>query len=219
MFAKELISDDISPLQLTDTVEQALTMMQENKVKQLPIVDSVLYYGLLSENSIIEFEDKNILISEILHLVSKKYIEENQHLYEAIYELANSNISLLPVVDTQMKYLGCILPDGLIKDLSKFSAINQSGGIIVLEMNVHDYSLGHIAQLVEENDTRILSSFVYSIPNSTQIELHLKLNRTDISTVINTLERFGYNIKVSITDDVSDELNDRYSSFMKYLSI
>jgi len=108
---------------------------------------------------------------------------------------------------------------GLINALSQFSSINQPGGIIVLEMNLHDYSLGHIAQLIEENDTQILSSYIYSIPNSTLIELHLKLNRMDLNPVIQTLERFDYTIKIRIFEESNSDLDDRYESFMKYLSI
>jgi len=128
-------------------------------------------------------------------------------------------VSLLPVVDDQMKYVGYILAEGLIKALSQFTTISQSGGILVLEMNAHDYSLGHIAQLIEGNDAQILSSYIYSVPNSTLIELHLKLNRIDLNPVIQTLERFNYSVKMRIFEDTNDDLDDRYESFMKYLSI
>jgi len=219
MFAKELISDDISPLLLSDTVELAISMMLEYKVKHLPIVDNNIFYGILYESSITDLKNTDIQIKDCLHSFPKKYVNENQHIYEVISELANNGLSILTVVNDEMEYLGSILPNGIIKALSQFSAINQPGGIIVLEMNVHDYSLGHIAQLVEENDTQILSSYIYSIPNSTLIELHLKLNRMDLNPVIQTLERFDYSVKIRIFEEANSDLDDRYESFMKYLSI
>jgi len=219
MFAKELISDDISPLLLSDTVELAINMMLEYKVKHLPIVDNNTFYGILYESSIADLKNTNIQINDCFHSFPKKYITESQHIFEVISEIANNSLTILPVVDEQMEYLGCIMPFGLIKALSQFSSINQPGGIIVLEMNVHDYSLGHIAQLVEENDTQILSSYIYSIPNSTLIELHLKLNRMNLNPVIQTLERFNYTVKIRIFEESNSDLDDRYESFMKYLSI
>jgi len=219
MFAKELISDDISPLLLSDTVELAINMMLEYKIKHLPIVDNNIFIGILYESSIADLKDTNIQIRDCVHSFPKKYITESQHIFEVISEIANNGLTMLPVVDNQMTYLGCIMSFGLINALSQFSSINQPGGIIVLEMNLHDYSLGHIAQLIEENDTQILSSYIYSIPNSTLIELHLKLNRMDLNPVIQTLERFDYTIKIRIFEESNSDLDDRYESFMKYLSI
>ncbi len=219
MFAKELILDDISPLLLTDTVERARNIMFENKVKHLPVIESLRFFGILFESSIRNIKDAQLQIGDVVNSFPKKYILEDKHIFEAINELVTNDLSLLPVVDEHMKFLGCILPYQIIKTLSKLSAVSQAGAIIVLEMNVHDYSLGHISQLIEENDTRILSSFVYPIPNSTLIELHLKLNRMDLNPVIQTLERFNYTVKIRIFEESNSDLDDRYESFMKYLSI
>ena len=53
-----------------------------------------------------------------------------------------------------------------------------------------------IANIIESNDIKILSSYVISKKDSTKMELTIKLNKTDISSVIRDLERYEYNVKL-----------------------
>ena len=65
-------------------------------------------------------------------------------------------------------------------------------------MNNNDYSMTEIANIIESNDTKILSSYVISKKDSTEMELTIKLNKTDISSVIRDLERYEYNVKAPL---------------------
>ena len=96
-----------------------------------------------------------------------------------------------------------------------------AGGIVVLEMNAHDYSLAQIARIVEDNDAKILSSHVLSIAHSIKMEVTLKINQMDLTSIIQSFQRFGYIIKASVhgfnrNDDV---LRSNYDQFMMYLNI
>ena len=53
-----------------------------------------------------------------------------------------------------------------------------------------------------------------------KMEVIIKVNRTDIASIIQTFERFDYNIKASFMDDEElDSLYDnRFESFMRYLN-
>ena len=95
------------------------------------------------------------------------------------------------------------------------------GGIIVLEMNSHDYSLAQIARIVEDNDAKILSSHVLSVAHSIKIEVTLKINRMDLTSIIQSFQRFGYVIKASVHgyNRNEDVLRDNYDQFMMYLNV
>ena len=85
-------------------------------------------------------------------------------------------------------------------------------------MNVHDYSLAEISRIVESNDTKILSSHVASSYDSSQVELVLKLNNTDLTRIIASFDRFGYTIKESYHEsEQDDDLQDRYDTLMNFL--
>ena len=109
----------------------------------------------------------------------------------------------------------------LIHYFADLFAISHPGGIIVLELNVNDYSLTEIAQLVESNEAKILSLYIKSHTDSMKLELTLKINTSEITSILQTFERYNYNIKASYMEDESLDAmyESRYESFMKYLSI
>ena len=129
-------------------------------------------------------------------------------------------MSLLPVVDEQNKYLGVVTFHHLINNLSSLASVTEPGGIIVLEINVNDYSLSQIAQIVESNNSAILSSYVTSFSDSTKLEVTIKVNNTDLTRIIQTFNRYNYTIKASIyQSEFLDDLRQRYDQFMNYLNI
>ena len=83
-----------------------------------------------------------------------------------------------------------------------------------------DYSLTEIARLVEENDAKILSASITSSVSHAYSEVTLKINRQDLSAIIQTFERYDYTIKASYQKQrFSDSLQNRYEELMKYLNI
>ena len=78
-----------------------------------------------------------------------------------------------------------------------------------------------IVKIVESNDTKILSTSIKTKPDSAIIEVTLKLNRINIEAVLQTFNRFHYEIKEYYGENVHDEdlLRDRYNSLMTYLNI
>ena len=117
--------------------------------------------------------------------------------------------------------MGLITMDYLIHYFGELSAMKQPGGIIVLEINVNDYSLSEIAQIIEGNDAKILSLYVNSHSNSMKMEVSIKINRKELTSIIQTFDRYDYIIKASFMDenDLNSLYEHRYEQFMKYLSI
>jgi len=101
------------------------------------------------------------------------------------------------------------------------TTVKTPGGVIVLELNVHDYSLAHIARIVEDNDAKILSCQVTSIPDSMKIEVSLKINRTDVTSIIQSFLRYDYTIKALYQSDNRNEdiLRNHYEQLMMYLNV
>jgi len=220
MFAKDLTDETILPVKTSDTGALALTMMDEYKVSHLPIVNNTDFLGLITEDDIYtnnHFDDP--LGTHVLSM-NRPFINENQHVFEAIKIFAELELTLLPVVDAKENYLGVISKKKLIEEFSEITAVKSSGAILVLEISVNDYSLSEIAQIVESNDTKILSTYITSHPDSTKMDVTIKLNRNDISPVLQTFNRYNYIVKgIYAEPEVSDDLNERFDALMKYLSI
>ena len=103
--------------------------------------------------------------------------------------------------------------------IAKSATIQSAGGVIVLEMNKNDYSLTEIASIVESNNTKILSSYIISKPDSTDIEVTIKLNKQDITTIIKDFERREYHVSASYKEVENDvDFLERYVSLMRFLN-
>jgi predicted transcriptional regulator len=220
MLAKELLSDTILPLKTSDTGMIALNWMEEFRVSHLPIVNDSDFLGLISESDIYELGDYEEPLGNHSLGLYKPYVYSYQHIYDVIRQVHDQKLSLIPVLDPQNHYLGCITLKCLVDYFARLAAVENPGGIIVLEMGIRDYSLSEISRLIEMNNSSILSVYVSNVPDSTRMEVTLKINRMDIGPIIQTFNRYNYNIKASFFEGESSEaLKDRYDALMKYINI
>ena len=220
MFAKQLIVDDIIPLKTSDSGAYALNWMDENKVSHMPIVNDVEFLGLISDEDIFTLNNFEVALGNHQLSLISPFVYDDQHLFEIIKIIAEHKLTLVPVLDKKNRYIGSITSQSLTQSLSKIAAVENPGGIIVLEVSNNDYSLSQIAQIVESNDAKVLSLCITSEEDSTKIEIAIKLNTKEITPILQTFDRYNYYIKASYSDneDVED-LKDRFDSFMNYLNI
>lgn len=220
MIAKDLISDTIMPLQTSDTGMTALNWMEEYKVTHLPIVNNHDFLGLISETDIYESNSYDEPLGNHALSLTKPFVTDNQHVYDIIRLVHELKLTLIPVINDKNHYLGSITLQCLTKYFARLAAVDNPGGIIVLEMGVHDFLLSEIARIVESNDAIILSLYVMNLPDSTKMQVTIKVNRIDIAPLIATFDRFNYTIKASFfKSDFDETLLDRYDSLMKFLDI
>ena len=220
MFAKGLTDDTILPLKTSDTGALALTMMDEYKVSHLPIVNNIDYLGLITEEDIYTNNHFDEPLGTHVLSLNRPFINENQHVFDVVKLFAELKLTLLPVVDAKENYLGVISMRKLIDEFSEITTVKNPGGILVLEVSANDYSLSEIAQIVESNDTKILSTYITSHPDSTKMDVTIKLNRMDIAPVLQTFNRYNYIVKAIYAEpEFNDDLQERFEGLMKFLSI
>lgn len=220
MYARELISDDIPPLKTSDTGERALAWMDEFRVSHLPIVNNVDFLGLISESDILDFNSASEPIGGHSLNLSRPYVFDYQHTYDVLKVMSSLKLSVIPVLNDKDQYLGLIHLSTLLQHFAEMASMKESGGLLILELNLHDYSLSEIARIVESNDAKILSLYISSHIDSTKLELTIKINRTDLSGIIQTFNRFNYTIKASFhQSEYVDDLKDRFDSFMSFINI
>ncbi len=221
MLAKNLISTVVPSVKTSDTGNKALGWMEFFKVSHLPIVNNQDFLGLISESDIYDLNCGDEPIGNHKLSLIRPYVYEYQHIWELVDIISKLKLSVIPVLTEDKKYLGVITLQDLAQHLAKITAANQLGSIIVLEMGVHDYSLSEISRIVEENDAKILSLFVSGSEDTTQINVTLKFNTTDVAAILQSFVRFDYKIKESyLSDDDENRLfRERYESFLSYLNV
>jgi len=220
MVAAELISNAIPPIHTSDTIQKVVDRMIEFRVRHLPIVNEEQFLGLLAENDIIAETDNQTAVGALGLSLVNPYVLEDQHIYDVIRLFYEQQLTVVPVLDVKKKYLGMISINAMNGYFAQLTSVSQPGGIIVLEINNKNNSLAHMSQIVESDNAQILSSYTRTFPDSTKIEVTLKVNKQDISAIIATFLRYEYDVKATFNhNDNNDNSMDRYDSLMNYLNL
>ncbi len=220
MRAEELISEIIPPLKYSETGEKALNWMNEFRVSHLPVVKGNQYIGLISESDVYDMPNPAMRLDECFVNLPNPFIYSNRHAYELMKMIADLKITVVPILDENNEYMGCTDLLFLMSQITAVISIKEPGGILVFVMNTHDYSLTQIARIVEENNAKILSSYITSLPDSTEIEVTIKINTLDLDRIIATFTRYDYTIKETYSKgNFQDDLKRRYDELMNYLNM
>lgn len=218
MLLKKIITHEIPELRISDTIEQALHIMEEYKVEHLPVVKGNVLLGTISESVLMNADDESMFITGLELFPTA--IEEHQHLYDVISLMAEKKLTLVPVTDDKGFYVGQVTAKIVIHELAKSQALSSEGSIVILEMNKRDYSLAEIARLAESNNLTILSAILTAVEESNKMELTLKVNKQDIQAFMQTLSRYDYVVKAFFkAPDHGEDLKNRYEEFMRFLNI
>ena len=220
MKAFELIANDIPPLKTSDTAERAQHWMSELHVSQLPIVNDQQLLGLITEEDLINSnKPKEPIGNHELSLI-RPFVKNTDHIFEVMKLAAEQKLSIIPVVDKDENYLGCISAKSLLHYFAQFGAIKDMGGIIVLEMPLKEYALSEIVQIVESNGALLLGVFTMLNSANSMLEVTLKLNKTQIDAIIAAFQRYDYLVKDSYQEpEYFEDLRDRFDGLMNYLNV
>ena len=219
MTAEQLISDTIIPLRTSDTGEDALSLMNEFYIRHLPIVNNEQLLGLISEDDILDHDVEEAVGSYSLSMV-RPYLKYNDHIYEILRLIAQHHLTLIPVVDDEENYIGLVTLESIVQFFARTASFSEPGSIIVLEVSKRDYMLSEIARIVESENAAILSTFITTNLDSTQVDVTIKVNSQHVQSIIATFGRFDYVIKATFNEtEYIDSLKERYDALMSYLNV
>jgi CBS domain-containing protein len=219
MNAIDLITYEIPPLVHTDTGEKALVWMDEFKVSHLPVLKNGNFVGLVSETHILDKMNVTENLDVLFQHLPRPFVFSNAHLFEILSKISEFQISVIPILDENEKYLGCTSIFELMTSIANTSSMKEKGGILILEVNELDYSMAQIGQIVESNEAKILSSTILSDASSTNLDITLKINQEDLTRIIRTFERYDYVVKASYQNGSgAEDLQWRYDALMNYLN-
>jgi len=220
MTARDLISETLPPLKMTDTGNRALAWMTDFQVRHLPLVDDGQFQGLLTEEDIYDFNNPEAAIGTHPLSLRKPSVRAEEHIYEVVKTAVNLQLTVIPVIDEEEDYLGVVTLETLLKQFAQTGAMTEPGTILEVEIPKRDYSLSHVAQIVESENTRILSSYITSRPNAEAIDVTLKLNIQNPERIIAHFNRYGYHVKAHYQEsEYIDTLQERYDALMSYLNV
>jgi len=219
VIANKLISNTISALHPKDTGEQALTIMNIFHVKHLPLVDGDKFVALISEEFLTHQDlDKPISSYTVdpIALIARK----TDHLFDIMSKMAENKLTVIPVIEDEDTYVGLITQEELMQFYGNSFSFKEPGSIIVLETQKQQYSLAEISAVIEGESAAILSSFLTAVDDTENVMITIKVNNMEIQRILKALERYGYNIRGTYTEqEYIDTLKERYDLLMNYLDV
>jgi acetoin utilization protein AcuB len=217
---KELISASLPVLSFSDTVFHAQQLMTDYHLLQLPIVNEDKYMGLISEDDILSAENDTIQLQQLESRMSKLAVRANTHFVEAVQMCNDYGLSVVPVVDKEMEWIGAISATDLLKFLGKMTGADEPGGIIVLEMDKASFAFSEICKIVETNDAQITQLNTYYDTQLQMMFVTVKINKFEISDIVATFQRYEYVVKYYFGEELyENELRNNYDHLMNYLNM
>ncbi len=219
MLAQYLASEEIPFLKTTDTVEKANNWMDEFKVSHLPVVKEGDFIGMVSENTLLDIADWTQPLSQHELSLTKISVLDTDHVFDILKNMAESGLTTIAITNKYGKYAGAATISQIVNVVGEMSMVKDPGGIIELEMNANDYSMGEISQIVESDNAKILGCYVTTSPDSKKLRVTVKVNKNNILPILQTFERYQYNVTASFFEEVhTDVVKDRYNNLMRYLN-
>ncbi|MFD2599779.1 CBS domain-containing protein [Sphingobacterium corticis] len=220
MYIGEIISNLYAEVSPQDTVAQVLNRINEFHFHGLPIVQQDSFLGLVREEDLLAEEDDSTRIADLKHTAPFVYLYDYQHIFDGLQIMSVHDHDILPVVSKEHKYIGIVTQKDILKALNQTLANNESGAIIILEMDAKDYALSHVAHIIESENTKILSIASRQVPDSNRMEMTIKVNKNNIAAVVASLWRFDYVVKATFNDGSDkNDIQDRYNLLMNYLDL
>ncbi|MBX9782214.1 MAG: CBS domain-containing protein [Chitinophagaceae bacterium] len=219
MTAAELITNNIPHLQTTDTVQQALDLMHEFHVAELPLVINQKSAGLIKEEDL-QDADADTPVINFQPLAEQVKVNEADFFLAPLKLMHQRKLDLLPVVKEDGEYIGVITADDLLNAAVHYNGASEPGAIIILQMAPNNFSISELGRIVETNDARIIHLNTWVDEANGQLMVAIKINKPDIQDILATLERYEYNVVRYFGENLSEEeLRLNFDHLMNYLNI
>ena len=221
MTIQTLINHATPPLKPSDTVEHALGLMMECRVRHLPVVNAIgLLVGVVSEDLVLDADGPDSAVSSLLG--PRPIVADPQaHVFDVTKIMVQHDLTTVPVASEGGEYLGLVRRHDIFEQFARMLATQEPGAILAIEVDQRDHSLTQLVYAIEQADIRILSLATEMPANAaSRIRITVKLNVSDTARVRHVLEHHGYHVVASFSEDEDEEdLLRRVQEFMRYLEV
>jgi predicted transcriptional regulator len=219
MLNQQIISSQIQPLNYSQTVQEALSLMGALKFPQMPVVKDGLYEGMLMEEDLLDAEGQETLDNFQYDLLPFS-VNANDHFLTAAKLTSEQRLKVVPVINNDKEYLGSIIEEDLLRQFSKLNGVQETGALLVLSMDPDEFSTGQLSKLVETNDAVIKQLNTFTDEVSGKMIVTVRINKEEVSDIIATFQRYDYQVIFHAgQEQYENELKRNYYHLMNFLQM
>ena len=196
-------------LSVDNTLEEALNIIEENRLLSLPVIDGKQFVGVLSKEHMYEEYFKNyeslskldFLNRKVKNFAKTKIMTINQELpiEDAAAIFITSKYRFIPITDSKNNLVGIVTHQSIFKQYQKIFGDRVN----VLTIYTSNFK-GTIAKM-----TDTIAKAGGNIKNIVQIdtnvmnlqEIYLSIDCEDFDKVVMALKKNGYNVRTAVKED------------------
>jgi len=219
MFCDQLISSEITSVNLNNTVEHTLQLMEDYHLRQFPVVDGGAFLGLIAEEDLLDFDSQKLVLEVINKLIGFS-VKTTDFFQVAVNLVYLYDLDIVPVVNVKNELEGVILKQNLFKDLARMSGAGENGALIVLEMEQADFNPPLFNRLVESNDAFITHLNSWSEIGTNILHVSIQINKKEVSDIISTFQRYSFTVRYFQGEELyKNELQSNLNQLMHYINM
>lgn len=214
----EYINNDFKPFSSNDTVAAIQDFFADLTFSHFSVLDEGIYIGSIAAVDAETFEIQKKLI-DYRYALEGFFVRDSMIWLDVLEVFARNNANVVPILDENNKYIGYYEITDVIKFFNETPFLKETGGIIVVEKPILNYSMSQITQIVESNNGKLLGVFVSETSNNT-VQVTIKMTLGAMNEIIQSFRRYDYDIvSQHYEDDYLNNLKERSEYLDKYLNI
>ncbi len=192
----------IACISVDNTVEEAMQIIDEQRLLSLPVVNGREFVGVLSKQYMFEEYFKNFkgtkeeFVAKRVEEFMKTKIDtigENTRIEEAAAQFITSKVRFIPITNEKNVLLGIVTQQAVFKEYQKiFGNKHNSMAIYTYDMKG---VLGKICELISKEGGDICNMMVIPTDVLDLVEIFLRVEAPDFERVVRALERRGYDVR------------------------
>ncbi|WP_026451415.1 CBS domain-containing protein [Aequorivita capsosiphonis] len=212
------IINDIEPFDVSTKIKDVQIVFNQLTYSHVPVEKDGHFAGCVSENDAYCF-DNNKTLADFQYALEPFHVLEDTNWLDILEAFALNKTNIMPVLGRENKYLGYYELGDIMSFFNNTPFLNETGGIIVVQKGLQDYSFSEVCQIVESNGTRIFGVFISKMTDE-NVQLTVKVGHTAMNSIVQTFRRYNYNVISHHEEDkFLEDLKERSEYLDKYLNI
>lgn len=222
MLVRDALCRHIIPLRSADAAREVLAVMDSCGYDLLPVTnpETGRFAGMVSREAAAEHSPDGPVMPT-LSVEQTITTVPDQPVFEVARLMERHDITLLPVVDAEGKYVGLVERSLLHDRIIRLLNLTEYGSLLTIHFEKHDFMLSKPVQIIESEGGLIMGLTV-TIPDNeiSCYKVIVKLNLPEPVRVVAALKRHGYVVDLHSSDSQQDRrFEERADELMHYLNL
>lgn len=194
--------EKISCIEVTDTVEKAIGIINEHELLSLPVVDGRQFVGVLSKQFVFEeyFRMDGCGKEEFLKRPVQEFmrtpietISQEMWIEEAAARFITSKVRFIPITDEQNQLLGIVTQQAVFK---RYQALfgHKYNSLVIYTYDIRGM-LAKICETVAKAGGDIRNMLVVHTDVMNLVEVFLRIDAEDFEKVVKALDKHKFDVR------------------------